>query len=147
MFDFSSWPGAILVIQPLKLAGFDTRKETAELLAPAVRGSVAALRAHATRWLQRSEAAESEAEKAAALAKSAEFQARVAELSKRLPGLPAITAEPQPEPEAQSDSEPQPEPEDEPARDDQPSPDDEGDTFNETGPKVTRQRVNVRQAA
>lgn len=151
VFDFSSWPGAILVMMPARLATNEVSQETAALLAPAVRASIAALRAHATRWIQRAEATESETEKAAALAKSQTFQDRVAELMKRLPGLPALEADkpegegeqpvedPSGEAEAEEQPEPKPEaesgPTDEPA--DEPS----------IGPVVTRTRIVTRKHA
>ncbi len=101
VFDFSTWPGTLLVILPAKLATPVISKETSLLLAPAVRGTVAALRAHATRWLQRAQDATGDDEKEAALAKAAGFQERVAEVLKRAPGVPAISdqSEPVVEPE------------------------------------------------
>jgi hypothetical protein len=59
--------------------------------------TIAALRAHATRNLAWAEDAPSELAKAAFLAKAEGFQARVAEILKRSPGLPALAA---PEPDA-----------------------------------------------
>lgn len=110
VFDFSTWPGALLVMMPAKLADNSTSKETAALLAPAVKLTIAALRAHATRNLAWADETEDPERKAALQAKAKEFQDRVAEIFKRAPGLPAIAAEaPKPEPEAQP--EPQPEPE------------------------------------
>jgi len=101
VFDFSTWPGTLLVILPAKLATPVISKETALLLAPAVRGTVAALRAHATRWIQRAQDATGEDEREAALLKAAGFQERVAEVLQRAPGLPAIAdqSEPVREPE------------------------------------------------
>src|SRR5450432_648736 len=92
IFDFSTWPGAILGLSAAKLSSAETAPETAALLAPAIRMTIAALRAHATRNLAWAEDAPSELAKAAFLAKAEGFQARVAEILKRAPGLPALAA-------------------------------------------------------
>lgn len=91
VFDFSSWPGALLIVATVPVVQ-TLSKDTALLLAPAAKLTVAALRAHATRWLQRAEDATTEADKAAAKAKADEFQGRVAAILKTVPGLPAIEA-------------------------------------------------------
>jgi hypothetical protein len=103
VFDFSTWPGTILVIMSYKLATPAASKETAVLLAPAVRGTIAALRAHATRWRVTYENATGDYEKEAALEKMRGFEQRVAEVLRRAPGLPAISdqSEPEQEPEQQ----------------------------------------------
>ncbi len=59
VFDFPGWPGAVMFVMPMKLSG-GISQETAALLAPAVRGSIAALKAHSTRWLQVAKAATTE---------------------------------------------------------------------------------------
>ncbi len=104
VFDFSTWSGAILVILPARLTTPGISAPTAALLAPAIRLTIAALRAHATRNLAWAEAAESEAERAAFAAKAESFQTRIAEVLKRAPGLPAIEAG---EVEAEPASEPE----------------------------------------
>jgi hypothetical protein len=92
VFDFMGWPGALLLIQPMKVPTA-LSAQTAALLAPAARGTVAALRAHATRWLQRAEEATDDDEKAAAIAKAEAFQARIAAILQQVPAGPAITDE------------------------------------------------------
>ena len=157
VFDFPGWPGAVLFVMPHKtVAGFS--RETAQLLAPAVKGSVAALRAHSTRWLQVAKAATSDEERAHAVAKAKEFQDRVASLLQTAP-IQAIgkqkqeqkpeqvaeqkpdwqaaeeaAADAQDEAKAKAEAEPTPEPEDE-AQDDEPAP----------GPKVKRRKIKVGQ--
>lgn len=100
-FDFSTWPGAILGLSPQKLSSYATAPETAVLLAPAIKLTLAALRAHATRNLAWAEEAGDPATKAGFLAKAETFNARIAEILRRAPGVPALTApETPPEPEA-----------------------------------------------
>ena len=77
VFDFVGFPGAVLVVAAVQLADTALPLPTARILAPAVRGSVAALRAHATRWRDAAEAATDEDVKAAALEKAAGFDARM----------------------------------------------------------------------
>ncbi len=111
VFDFSTYPGAILVVMPHKLTTPAITAQTAALLAPAVRLSVAALRAHATRnmvWAAEAEKS-GDTEKAAFLtAKAEQFNKRVAELLTRVPGVQMLEG---PEPEPQPEPEPEPEPE------------------------------------
>lgn len=99
VFDFSNYPGAILVIMAARLATPAISTETAILLAPAIKLTIAALKAHGTRWLQRAEDTQDPTEKEMALARAENFRLRVEEVLRRAPGLPAIgaTAEPAPE--------------------------------------------------
>ena len=92
VFDFSTWPGAILVIMPVTLSSTakQTSKETALLLAPAVKLTLAALRAHATRNQAWADQAEDAIAKAGFQAKVEHFNDRIAEILKRAPGLPAL---------------------------------------------------------
>jgi hypothetical protein len=131
VFDFSTWPGAILVVAPAKMVNQQTAKETAQLLAPAAKATVAALRAHATRWQQRADATENEAEKAEATRKAAEFTARVANVLRNVP-LPnsQIGTEAKPEPAAEAEAKPKAEAEPEP----------------EGGPAVKRTRIRVNKS-
>ena len=101
VFDFSTWPGAILVVAPAVMATRMTSKETAQILAPALKMTVAALRAHATRWDQR--AAElTGAGKDAATEKADEFRRRVAAILASVPAGPAIAgAKPEKAPSAE----------------------------------------------
>lgn len=89
VFDFDGWPGVILVMGQVRVAAEPLPIATANLLAPAVRLTVAALRAHATRWTQRAAEAKDQVEKVAAEARAESFQARIAEIMRRS-GLPQI---------------------------------------------------------
>lgn len=105
LFDFVSYPGALLMISPAKLSGKGISAETAALMEPAIRRTLAALRAHETRNLAWAEDTSDPHQKAAFLAKAEGFKLRVADILKSAPGLPAIGTEAaQPEPE-QDDSE------------------------------------------
>ena len=92
VFDFVGWPGAVLVIAAVQLTQAVLPLSTAKILAPAVKLTLAALRAHATRWLDAASKAADEEAKAACMAKAQGFQNRVAELLARTPDLasPAI---------------------------------------------------------
>jgi hypothetical protein len=96
VFDFSTWPGAILVIMPTKLANEAMHSETALLLTPALRGTIGALRGQVTRHLMRAQEAATTAERDEAQAQVADFQARIAELLKRVPNAAELEA---PEPD------------------------------------------------
>ena len=150
VFDFSTWPGAILIIMPAKLATAETSRETAALLAPAVKLTLAALRAHATRNQAWADAAEDPAVKANFEAKVEHFNERIAELLKRAPGLPALDApepeaEPQAEPEAQVDQpQPEPQPEDQPEADKPEETPEHDSTPANDEPQVTRRRVAMK---
>lgn len=85
VFDFSTWPGAILVVGTARLATPAVSAETALLLTPALRMSVGALRAHVTRHMMRAKEAPDEATRLQAEAEAAEYQARIADILKRLP--------------------------------------------------------------
>jgi hypothetical protein len=102
VFDFSTWPGAILVVAPAVMASQVTSKETAQLLAPAVKATVAALRAHATRWDQRAKEATIEAEKVEAQTKADGFRKRVANIFATVPVSGSVIGsdKPKPKPEA-----------------------------------------------
>lgn len=106
IFDFSNWPGAVMVVMTAKLANPGISAETAALLAPQLKLTLAALRAHATRWLVRAEEASDEQQKAHAQGRATEFQERIAEILKRAPGLPAIAGgEAAPEPDETGEAE------------------------------------------
>lgn len=97
VFDFSGYPGAMLVIGAMPLVSHQLPLLTAKLLAPAQKGTVAALRAHATRWTEAAAAAETDEQRAACLAKAEGFQQRVAAVIALAPdklaiGGPAPTA-------------------------------------------------------
>lgn len=100
VFDFSLWPGAVLVIGVSKPDDKGMSPETAQLLAPAIRLTLIALKAHVTRNLAWAEDATDEVLKAGYMIKAEGFQARIAEIMKRAPGLPALSA-PAPEPDAE----------------------------------------------
>lgn len=93
VFDFSTCPGAILILGAARLATPALAQETAKLLAPQVKLTIAALRAHATRNYAWAEAAKGEAKEE--FRKKAEgFEARIAEVMKRAPGLKALAHTP-----------------------------------------------------
>jgi hypothetical protein len=108
VFDFVGWPGALLVIAAVQLTQTVLPLQTAKLLAPAVKLTLAALRAHATRWLDAATKADGEVAKAACLAKARGFQERVAAILAVTPDLasPAIGTDAKPEPEAEAEAEP-----------------------------------------
>jgi hypothetical protein len=158
VFDFPGWPGAILLVMPVKMSNPALSKETAALIAPAVKGSIAALKAHSTRWLQVAKEATTDEARAEAIAKSKTFQDRiralmdaapVPQIGKQKPGedeKPAEAETPQAEAEQQQ-AEPQetpeqPDPEAEPKPEPEPEP-----TGPVNGPKVTRRKVKVQKAA
>ena len=93
VLDFSTWPGAVLVVAPAVMASNVTSKETAAILAPALKATIAALRAHATRWEQRAVEAADPGEKAAAAAKAGSFRARAAAVMRSAPAGAAIGGE------------------------------------------------------
>lgn len=89
VFDFSNYPGAILCVMPMKIEA-KMAPETAALLAPAIKLTLAALRAHATRWLKQADTVKGDA-KDSALRKAQEFQDRIAAILEKVPASPAIT--------------------------------------------------------
>jgi hypothetical protein len=90
IFDFQGWDGAILIVGAMALPTSQLPLLTAKVLAPAVRGTVAALRAHATRWIDAAAEATTEDQKVACLAKAEDFQRRVAAVLERAPEKTAI---------------------------------------------------------
>jgi hypothetical protein len=102
-FDFPQAPGIILVMQPIPAGYLPIPAETATLLAPgltpALKLTVAALRAHATRWKQRALEAEDSSDKQAAMDKAVSFQARVDAVLARAPSMQAQIEGPSIEPE------------------------------------------------
>jgi hypothetical protein len=85
IFDFVGWPGALLVLEPLWVAP-RIEQQTVRLLTGALKLTVAALRAHATRWQDAAAAATTDAEKDQALARAAGFQERVAAIMAQIEG-------------------------------------------------------------
>jgi hypothetical protein len=85
IFDFQGWDGAILIVGAMALPTAQFPLLTAKVLAPAVKGTIAALRAHATRWTDAAAQAESEEARAACLAKAESFQQRVNAVLARAP--------------------------------------------------------------
>jgi len=101
VFDFSTWPGVILIVGTSKLDTKAASPETAALLAPASRLPLAALRAHETRNIAWAGKASTEDERLNFLAKAEGFRNRVAEILKRAPGIPMLAAPNQDEPTAE----------------------------------------------
>lgn len=99
VFDFSLYPGAIMLIMPAKLAPQALSKQTSALLAPALKGSLAALRAHQTRNLAWAGEATTDEAKAGYLAKAEGFAARIRDVLGRVPAMTAIEAAAQQEAE------------------------------------------------
>jgi hypothetical protein len=93
IIDFSGWPGALLVMMPVRMANNTTSAATAALLAPATKLTLAALRAHETRQLAWADAATDPAVKADHTAKAHGFQARIAEIIARTQAQVVIAAE------------------------------------------------------
>lgn len=87
MFLFEGYDGAVLVVSPTRFIDPTLSRQTARVLAPVVRGTVAALRAHATRWIQAAEAATTDADRDAARAKADGFQQRVAAVLQQAPDV------------------------------------------------------------
>jgi len=87
VFDFIGWPGAVLVIAAVQLTQAVLPLSTSKILAPAVKLTLAALRAHATRWLDAAGKATTEEDKAACMAKADGFQKRVAAILAVTPDL------------------------------------------------------------
>jgi hypothetical protein len=105
VFDFSNWPGVILIVGAARLDTPATSPETAALLAPAIKLTLAALRAHVTRNVAWAGNATGEDEREMFLAKAEGFRVRIADILKRAPGLPALAApvaEDEPDAEAET---------------------------------------------
>jgi hypothetical protein len=91
VFDFVGYPGAVLVISALPAIKTSLPAETAAVLAPAVKLTVAALRAHVTRNMEWAAEATDEARKAEFAAKAEGFRQRIAAIMARAP-VPALEA-------------------------------------------------------
>jgi hypothetical protein len=90
VFSFEKWPGTILFLLPSVLKQRVLGEETALLLAPAAKVTIAALRAHAARNRQWATEAPKDAAKAVFLAKAAEFDERVRLVSETVPGVSGL---------------------------------------------------------
>lgn len=95
VFDFSGWDGALLIVGAVVLPAQQMPLLTSRVLEPAVKGTLAALRAHASRWRDAAAAASDEEQKKACLAKMESFELRVQALLVRAPE-PKAPALPQP---------------------------------------------------
>jgi hypothetical protein len=93
IFSFDKWPGAILVTLPIKLADKVIPAQTAALMAPATKLTLAALRAHVTRQVAWGEAASDPAIKAEHEAKAEGFRARINEIMGRAQAQTVIAEE------------------------------------------------------
>jgi len=96
-FSFDAWPGAVLILAPLKLASKAIAKETALIMAPATKLTLAALTAHETRNIKWAEAAPTERARIEFMEKAAGFRDRINAIMGRV-SMPSLTAEPKPEP-------------------------------------------------
>jgi hypothetical protein len=96
IFDFSTWPGALLIVLPARVAE-KVSKATASLIGPhitqATKLTLAALRAHVTRQLAWAEEATDPEAKAEHQRKAEGFQVRIAEIIARTE-MVAIAVEP-----------------------------------------------------
>jgi hypothetical protein len=90
VFTFDKWPGTILFLLPTVLKQRPLANETALVVAPAAKLTIAALRAHATRNRQWAVDAINETARAVFLAKAAEFDERVRLISETVPGVSAL---------------------------------------------------------
>jgi hypothetical protein len=106
VFDFPTWPGALLLIPPAEFPSPAISKPVTSLLAPAIRASISALTAHATRNRAWGDEQTDPAAKAAFYQKAVVFDQRVAALRMKLPGFaiaaPTPAPEPAPDPEAEA---------------------------------------------
>jgi hypothetical protein len=126
VFSFDKWPGAILMMAPAKLAiaAKVMPAQTAALLAPATKLTLAALRAHVTRQVAWGEAATDPVIKADHEAKAEGFRVRIAQIMARTQAQVVIAeerkaAESENKAETSSGVMPDPEPQPEPAAEDQ----------------------------
>jgi len=95
-FSFDSWPGAVLLLAPAKLATAAVPKETAALMTPAIKLTLAALTAHETRNIKWAEGATTEHARVTFMEKAAGFRERINAIMGRV-SMPAITeTKPQP---------------------------------------------------
>jgi hypothetical protein len=101
IMTFPATPGTMLVLMPMA-ANPMASAATVALVAPAIKGSLAALRAHQTRNQEAADNATDAAEKALYQAKADEFKRRAEDLLKRTLEQPALPA---PEPAAEAASE------------------------------------------
>ena len=90
IFDFLGYPGAVLVITETVVTQTVLPLATATILAPAVKPTVAALRAHETRNRVWAAAATDEATRSGFVTKADQFAARIAAIMARAPDLPAL---------------------------------------------------------
>jgi hypothetical protein len=103
LMTFPDAPGAMLVLMPMR------RDEvmpaaTIGIMAPAIKGTLSALRAHQTRNQEAADTATNKAEKAAYQAKADDFSRRIAELIAKSNEHPALAA-PETKPEANAEGE------------------------------------------
>jgi hypothetical protein len=174
VFSFDDWPGAVLVMAPAQLATPQIAKETAAIMAPAVKLTLAALRAHATRNHAWAEEATNPRIKAEYEAKARVFEERVAKIVAQTQAqlviaeerkaaaaaMASLNAMPDPEPAKPEPAKPvwggiwpsettvrQPE-EDEPEPEPEPTPEPEPEPEGEPEPmkpEIRRTRINAKK--
>lgn len=86
IFDFDGVPGALLMVAGDEVVDRTVPLQTARILAPATKLTIAALKAHATRNRQWADEATDETVKARYLAAEQGFNERVADILARVPG-------------------------------------------------------------
>jgi hypothetical protein len=152
VFDFQGYAGVLLLVLPTRQADNVLPAATATLLAGAAKLTVAALRAHATRQLERAETASTAAEREQAAEKARVFQERIAEIIRRAgDGVPSLAHEPPappkaPEPPPAPEPEPEPEPTPEPAPEPEPEPE-PTDAPTQARPETRRTKIRTKRAA
>jgi hypothetical protein len=93
VFTFEMWPGALLFLLPTVVKQRAVAMETALLMAPAAKLTIAALRAHATRNRKWAADATTEGARVIFLAKAAEFDERVRRVIGMVPGAPGLVTQ------------------------------------------------------
>jgi hypothetical protein len=92
IFDFDGWPGVMLIVGAMQMEVRQLPLLTQRLIEPASRGTLAALRAHETRWRDAAAAAQTEEQRAVCLAKAEDFQKRIQALIAVAASKPALAA-------------------------------------------------------
>jgi len=90
IFDFDGWPGVMLIVGAMQMEVQQLPRLTQRLMEPASRGTLAALRAHETRWRDAAAAAETDEQRAACTAKADGFAQRIAALVAVAVSKPAL---------------------------------------------------------
>jgi hypothetical protein len=98
IFDFDGWPGVVLMVGAMQMEVKQLPLLTQRLMEPASRGTLAALRAHETRWRDAAAVATTDEQRAACTARADSFQLRIVALIAAAASKPVLAA---PEPSEQ----------------------------------------------